>query len=77
MIIYPNPANSQFIIHFNGGNTIQGVTIFDMTGRLVMQNLQLDQQRYFVNTFDFNEGVHIVKCNTTQGVITKRVMITK
>jgi hypothetical protein len=77
LVLYPNPASDRFTLHFNGNNTIFGVSVYDMTGRLLHQDLNIEQQRYEVNTQRFHPGVHIVKCNTSKGVITKKVTINR
>ena len=75
LVLYPNPTSDQFTLHFNGNNVLYGVSVYDMTGRLLHQNLDLEQQRYEVNTQHYNSGVHIVRCNTSKGVVTKKVTV--
>lgn len=64
--IYPNPA-SEFFILKNLENESAQVSIFDMTGRLIYNNILTDDQTE-VNIQHFPKGTYMVKIQTTTKV---------
>ena len=69
--LYPNPAYSKVLIHTASNESLEKVTITDMTGKIVKQlETQNSTSEIDVNTLP--KGVYFVKVgNTTQKLITK------
>lgn len=75
LIIYPNPVNQELTIHFNGRNIIKSCIITDQIGNIIDHQSELNRQSYSVNTSNYPEGIYFVKVVSTQGVITKKVVV--
>lgn len=75
LIVYPNPANQELMIHFNGRNIIKSCLITDQIGNIINHVPHLDQQSWSVNTANYPEGIYFVKVVSIQGVITKKIVV--
>ncbi|KXK38349.1 MAG: cellulosome anchoring protein cohesin subunit [Bacteroidetes bacterium OLB9] len=75
LIVYPNPAKDRVILHFNGRNHIKGYTLFDQMGAIIKSVDELDQQTAAINTSALADGVYFIKAVTSQGVITKKLVV--
>lgn len=67
--IYPNPSHDVFYIQ--SADPIQAILISDIAGNIVFQSNTCLQQ---VNLHDFPSGLYLLKIQTKQGNITKRIM---
>lgn len=65
--VYPNPAASHVVIDTN--ETIEQITIFDMTGKMV-----LNTKNKHLNISHFNTGVYQVRIKTTTGIAFKKLI---
>lgn len=65
--VYPNPAASHVVIDTN--ETIEQITIFDMTGKMV-----LNTKNKHLNISHFNTGVYQVRIKTTTGITFKKLI---
>lgn len=71
--VFPNPSNGQFNIESNG--LIQhGVTIYDLQGRVVYLRQQLGATNTLVRLNHFIPGMYVLKVETEDGVIIRKVM---
>ncbi len=75
LIVYPNPVNQELIIHFNGRNIIKSCIITDQIGNVIINESELNQQSLIVNTTNYPEGIYFVRVLTSQGVITKKIIV--
>jgi hypothetical protein len=75
LMIYPNPATDNVLLHFNGRNEIKGYRLFDQMGSLISVANDVNAQSTQINTANLISGVYMVQLVTTQGTITKKIMI--
>ncbi len=75
LIVYPNPVKGQLMVHFNGRNLIQSLSIYDQVGTLIDDRENLNVQSVNLNTSHFAEGVYYLQVRTEIGVITKKVVV--
>lgn len=75
LLIYPNPATDKVLLHFNGRNEIKGYKLFDQMGSLINLANEVNAQSTQINTSSLPSGMYMVQLVTTQGTITKKIMI--
>jgi len=75
LIVYPNPAKDNVLLHFNGRNQIKGYKIFNQQGLNVSYANDIDTQSTTINTTAFAQGMYIIQILTSQGTISKKIMI--
>lgn len=75
LLVYPNPVTDKLLIHFNGRNEIKGYKVFDQMGSFITGNNEVNAQSTVINTASYPSGIYMVQLVTTQGTITKKVMV--
>ncbi len=79
--IFPNPASGKATFHLHSfDSTAAGLTIFDHTGRVVwQQTLEAGQQELTLDLTGetFMSGIYLVKINSHNEILTKRLVISK
>lgn len=77
VVLYPNPAKE--VLHINAPQSISSITVYDMTGRVVILNEGINANTYEVNTSQLSKGLYFVKMNVGRGKdatpIVKRIVI--
>lgn len=73
-LVFPNPANST--ISIQTGQKIEKISIYNMTGNLIMLN-QASSQTQFTLPDGLVTGVYLLKIDTESGVITRKIIIDK
>ena len=73
--LYPNPATDQ--VNIASSVVINKVTVVNYVGQVVYTNEVNDVNSLTLNTASYDNGVYVVKLDTENGVITKRVTIAK
>jgi type IX secretion system substrate protein len=71
--IYPNPADE--LIQIESDYTINGIEVFDMTGKLIISNHE-QGKRIFLNTSSVAKGNYVIRIITEKGEINRQVNIT-
>jgi hypothetical protein len=74
LVVYPNPSVDG-IFHFNFNGTIESVDVYDVVGRLVYVNT--DMNNMIVDGSQLADGKYIMRIKTNQGLIIKEVIVTK
>ncbi len=79
--LYPNPANHQFSIelHFHNAEATR-ISLFDMMGNQVGETRNLEKGFVFRETWTTEKlaaGIYLVRVETTQGMILKKLQIEK
>ncbi len=72
--VYPNPANSQFIIA--SSYKMNTVKVFNNMGQLVFSENASDNLMQ-INSADFQDGIYFVKIETVNGSVIKTINIIK
>lgn len=67
--VYPNPAQEQVTIRYNGDNQEAQLTVQDITGRVLFSDAKavLGQQPYTINLSRFVPGVYMIYVNDATG----------
>jgi len=77
--VYPNPAKD--VLHVSAGtDLVSGFTLFDLSGRKVMESVSFAGQalsEFQVDLQKFESGVYIYKLETEEESVTGRVVIQK
>ena len=69
IMIYPNP--SQDVVHIQSADPIREIMISDIAGNIMYRSTTSLQQ---VNLQDFPSGLYLLKIQTKQGSVTKRIV---
>ena len=64
--IYPNPAQSKITIECNQ-NQLISFEIFDLSGRKMMDQTEINSNRFFIDIEKLLPGIFIIKIRTTTG----------
>lgn len=70
----PNPANERTTISTAKNELIRAVSVFDITGKQVFYQNQIDQAAYVLERNKLEAGVYVVQVNLDRGVATSRVI---
>jgi hypothetical protein len=70
--LYPNPAND--IVFIESIYNIERIKVFNYNGQLV-DNETVNNTIYKVNTSNFVSGIYFFRIETSEGIISKRVII--
>ncbi|MDJ1467607.1 T9SS type A sorting domain-containing protein [Xanthocytophaga flava] len=73
--LYPNPATGQFNITLPQGWQMAEATLYDISGNAVPVSLHKDLDYYQVQTGNIPSGLYVLKVLTSQGTVTKRVIL--
>ncbi len=73
--IFPNPSSTQITID-NQVNMIQDVFLYTMMGQKVKQ-ISINSTQTTINIHDLPAGMYVVKINTEQGMVTRKVQVVR
>lgn len=77
--IFPNPANNEFVIHFNEQIPVAStnINITDQLGRSVMSKIEINFSQYSVtiNTSSLASGTYLVRINSNGRTAFKKIVI--
>ncbi len=73
--IYPNPA--QDVVTVTSSIPMNEVTVTNYVGQVVYNSEMFEATSVELNTSSYQAGVYLVKIDTDNGVVTKRVVITR
>src|SRR5690606_19832917 len=71
--IYPNPANS--MVNILSGETIAVLQIFDLTGKTIYTNQNVNAELAHVDVSTFSPGIYILKISNKNGVSTTEKIV--
>ena len=69
--LYPNPVQGQLNINLPSSVELESATMFDLLGKATNMNIS---ENNTLNTSNLATGVYILKLETTQGTLTKKVI---
>jgi hypothetical protein len=73
-LIYPNPTRNTFVISFNNPtSSIEHLTIYDVTGRVVHEEAILNQESTISNSF--SPGIYFIKIEIGGKIMTQKLLI--
>ena len=72
--VYPNPANQVVNISNTNGLNVSDITFSDINGRNVKTTSVSTLGDIVVNVSDLAQGVYVMKINTNEGSITKKLI---
>ena len=72
--IAPNPSDD-FINVIVEEETIQGIEVFDLTGKLIKSVNGINANQYTLNNEDLNSGLYMLKIRTENHKIAEKVMV--
>lgn len=72
--VYPNPAKNE--LNINTTSSMKNVKIINSLGQTVLNN-SVSGTNYKVNTSSFKDGIYFVQIETTNGMITKKFIISE
>ncbi len=75
-IFYPNPVVNSLTIELDAlNNAINQISIFDINGKLVLEQRDLNQSTVSINTSGFNSGIYFYIAETQSGQILRNKFI--
>ena len=74
VVMYPNPAGDELQIQWNANEPLEAITIFDITGKQVL-NVTLNQQTGLsVDVSELAAGLYLVKFQSSAGTAVQRLI---
>ena len=73
--ISPNPAQNMVKISLNSDELIKNIQLFDVTGKLILNQNNIDKNSTNLYVSDLNSGLYIVSVKTNKTMITKRLVV--
>jgi hypothetical protein len=74
VVMYPNPAGDELQIQWNANEPLEAITIFDITGKQVL-NVTLNQQTGLsVDVSELAAGLYLVKFQSSTGTAVQRLI---
>jgi hypothetical protein len=72
--LYPNPTIGEVNINNKNNITIHDILVFDLSGRLIEHYIPSTNENIQFNINYLNQGVYIIKINTSQGEIFRKMI---
>ncbi len=76
LVAYPNPTDQQVNIHLNGGDELEQVKVFTLTGQQVYDSGRLSEGNQLqVDVSGFHNGMYIINAFTSREMISTKVQV--
>lgn len=75
--LFPNPAKDHLTIALGGSNQNVGVTITNISGKIIYTLTTNETNKIEVNTNEFAEGIYIVQIQAADFIGTKKLVVEK
>ena len=72
--LYPNPVNSLLTVKTTQNNIIETITVFDISGRIILVEKGVNSVTEKINLSNFSNGSYFVKIGTRSGEVTKKII---
>ena len=72
--LYPNPFNSSITLKTTLNNKIYDVTLFDISGRIIIVKKDINSTSKKINLSNLTNGSYFLKINTGSGEIVKKII---
>jgi len=73
--LFPNPATNK--LNINATKSINQITMFNCFGQLVFDKEVGGEKTLTLNTSLYESGIYVIRINTRNNIITRRIVITK
>ena len=70
LVVYPNPTGG--ILTVESSSPIREITVYDLSGRVVVEAQNIAPQQYAINVSSLQNGLYLLKAVTDSGVQTAR-----
>ena len=77
MIVYPNPSNGIVNLHLNGGHEIFTVELYNLMGQKLIERQGIFSNSDHLDVQNLNAGSYILRIQTSGGVVTQLIEVTK
>ncbi len=75
--IYPNPNNGRFTIEFTGSEPLQSISIFDLSGRKILEKKIASGKTIPVNMENFASGIYTIELKTATDRYIQKILLTE
>ena len=72
LVVYPNPSNGEVVIK---ANSIQQISIFDMAGKQVAVENNLNTNQFDIDLGELQAGLYLLHVQTASGSVTRQIKI--
>lgn len=72
--VFPNPTFGEVNIFLSQSLNINNITIFDLSGRIVLNKIWESQELIRFDLSNIQSGVYIIKIETSKGVVYKKII---
>jgi len=72
--LYPNPVNSTLTIKTTQNNIIDNITLFDISGRVILVKKGTNSVSEKINLSSLSNGSYFIKISTDSGEVTKKII---
>lgn len=73
--MYPNPNNGVFDITLSNNSVLESVNIYDVTGRLVFEKNNVNDEILKINLSGSNSGIYTVVVKSDSGIFNSKIVI--
>ncbi|MDA9640252.1 carbohydrate-binding protein, partial [Flavobacteriaceae bacterium] len=72
--LYPNPVNSTLTVKTTQNNIINNITLFDISGRVILVKKGTNSVSEKINLSSLSNGSYFIKISTDSGEVTKKII---
>ncbi|MDX1406998.1 MAG: Ig-like domain-containing protein, partial [Saprospiraceae bacterium] len=73
LFVYPNPASGETLnVHLNGKRAIRSLELYDLTGRLLSAQDNINDKHYDLDISELHNGMYFVRVIGTDGVVGRK-----
>ncbi len=74
LILYPNPAEDYMIVHLNGNQTMQKMSVVNIQG-VVLEFRDLSSRAFELDLTSYNEGMYFIQVESEGGTYSKKFFV--
>lgn len=75
--MYPNPTGGSHVMLESEGNEIQSVIVYDLSGKVISQLLEVENDRCSLTTSEWLDGIYQMVVSTASGLVTRRLVVAR
>jgi photosystem II stability/assembly factor-like uncharacterized protein len=73
--IFPNPTNGRFTIEIENNNKIKDISIIDLSGRIIYNDLFSNENSKEIDLSEFAKGIYILQLNLENEKLTSKIIV--